>query len=122
MLCQHGRHAPEHAPTIPVPCCCSLSCFGKLETLLTPSLTPSALFIAIISLTRAAYHVARHGRHGWLTEHTAVTKPTNYMKLSKKISTGADNLVNLSPHNPIVCEITKDFKPTNIQTKIVQVY
>jgi hypothetical protein len=26
-----------------------------------------------------------------------------------------------SPYNPVVHETTKDFKPTNIQTKIVQV-
>jgi hypothetical protein len=51
----------------------------------------------------------------------AVTKPTNYTKLSKKITVGADNSINLSPYNPVVRETTKDFKPTNIQTKIVQV-
>jgi hypothetical protein len=50
-----------------------------------------------------------------------VTEPINYMKLSKKITAEADNLANLSPYNPVVHEITKDFKPTNIQTKIVQV-
>jgi hypothetical protein len=51
----------------------------------------------------------------------AVTEPTNYMKLSKKITAKADNLANLSPYNPVVHETTKDFKPNNIQTKIVQV-
>jgi hypothetical protein len=52
---------------------------------------------------------------------TSVTEPTNYTKLSKKITVGADNLANLSPYNPVVHETTKDFKPTNIQSKIVQV-
>jgi hypothetical protein len=33
----------------------------------------------------------------------------------------ADNLANLSPYNLVVRETTTDFKPTNIQTKIVQV-
>jgi hypothetical protein len=50
-----------------------------------------------------------------------VTEPTNYTKLRKKISTRVDNLANLSPYNPVVHEITKDFKQTNIQTKIVQI-
>jgi hypothetical protein len=43
------------------------------------------------------------------------------MKLSKKITARAHNLANLSPYNPVVRETMKDFKPTNIQTKIVQV-
>jgi hypothetical protein len=51
----------------------------------------------------------------------AITKPTNYTKLSKKITARANNSVNLSSYNPVVREITKDFKPINIQTKIVQV-
>jgi hypothetical protein len=50
--------------------------------------------------------------------YASVIEPTNYMKLSKKIFAGAD-LANLSPYNPIVREITKDFKPTNIPTKII---
>jgi hypothetical protein len=50
-----------------------------------------------------------------------VTKPTNYTRLSKKSSAKADNLANFSPYNPVVCETMKDFKPTNIQTKIIQV-
>jgi hypothetical protein len=50
-----------------------------------------------------------------------VTELINYTNLSKKITAGAGNLANLSSYNPIVCETTKDFKPTNIQTKIVQV-
>jgi hypothetical protein len=49
-----------------------------------------------------------------------VTEPTNYMKLRKSLAE-ADNLANLSPYNLIVYETMKDFKPTNIQTKIVQV-
>jgi hypothetical protein len=53
--------------------------------------------------------------------YASVTEPTNYTKLSKKISAGADNLTNLNPYNPVVREITNDFKPTNIPTKIVQV-
>jgi hypothetical protein len=48
-----------------------------------------------------------------------VAEPTNYMKLSKKIIHGADDLANLSPYNPVVCEITTDFKPTYIPAKIV---
>jgi hypothetical protein len=49
----------------------------------------------------------------------AVTEPTNYTKLSKKIIHQADDLANLSPYNPVVCEITTDFKPTYIPAKIV---
>jgi hypothetical protein len=48
-----------------------------------------------------------------------VTEPTNYMKLSKKIIRQADDLANLNPYNPIVREITMDFKPTYIPAKIV---
>jgi hypothetical protein len=43
-----------------------------------------------------------------------VTEPTNYTKLSKKIIHQADDLANLSPYNPVVREITTDFKPTYI--------
>ena len=49
----------------------------------------------------------------------AVTEPTNYTKLSKKIIRQRDDLANLSPYNPVVREITKDFKPTSIPAKIV---
>jgi hypothetical protein len=49
----------------------------------------------------------------------AVTEPTNYMKLSKKIIHRADDLANLSPYNPVVREITTGFKPTCIPAKIV---
>jgi hypothetical protein len=49
----------------------------------------------------------------------AVTELTNYMRLSKKIIHQADDLANLSPYNPVVCEITMDFKPTYIPAKIV---
>jgi hypothetical protein len=48
-----------------------------------------------------------------------VTEPTNYTKLSKKIIQQADDLANLSPYNPVVREITIDFKPTYIPAKIV---
>jgi hypothetical protein len=48
-----------------------------------------------------------------------VTEPTNYTKLSKKIIHQVDDLTNLSPYNPIVREITMDFKPTYIPAKIV---
>jgi hypothetical protein len=48
-----------------------------------------------------------------------ITEPTNYMKLSKKIIHRADDLANLSPYNPVVREITTDFKPTYIPAKIV---
>jgi hypothetical protein len=48
-----------------------------------------------------------------------VTEPTNYTKLSKKIIHRADDLANLSPYNPVVREITTDFKPTYIPSKIV---
>jgi hypothetical protein len=43
------------------------------------------------------------------------------MKLNKKITAEADNLANLSPYNLVVRETTKDFKPINLQTKIVQI-
>jgi hypothetical protein len=49
----------------------------------------------------------------------AVTEPTNYTKLSKKIIHRADDLANLSPYNPVVREITMNFKPTYIPAKIV---
>jgi hypothetical protein len=49
-----------------------------------------------------------------------VTELTNYTKL-RKSPAKVDNLANLSPYNLVVRETTKDFKPTNIQTKIVQV-
>jgi hypothetical protein len=49
----------------------------------------------------------------------AVTEPTNYTKLSKKIIHRADNLANLSPYNLVVREITMDFKPTCMPAKIV---
>jgi hypothetical protein len=41
------------------------------------------------------------------------------MRLSKKIIHRADDLANLSPYNPVVREITTDFKPTYIPAKIV---
>jgi hypothetical protein len=47
-----------------------------------------------------------------------VIEPTNYTKL-RKSSTGADDLANLSPYNPVVHEISRDFKPTHIPGKIV---
>jgi hypothetical protein len=52
-------------------------------------------------------------------EGPSVIEPTNYMRLSKKIIHRADNLANLSPYNPVVHEITIDFKPTYIPAKIV---
>jgi hypothetical protein len=51
--------------------------------------------------------------------NATVTEPINYTKLSKKIIAGSDNLENLSPYNPVIRETKKDFKPTNIQIKIV---
>jgi hypothetical protein len=49
----------------------------------------------------------------------AVTEPTNYTRLSKKIIHRADDLANLSLYNPVVREITTDFKPNYIPAKIV---
>jgi hypothetical protein len=49
----------------------------------------------------------------------AVIEPTNYTKLSKKIIHRADDLANLSLYNPVVREITTDFKPTCIPAKII---
>jgi hypothetical protein len=40
-----------------------------------------------------------------------VTEPPNYTRLSKKIIQRKDNLTNLSPYNPVVREISTDFKP-----------
>jgi hypothetical protein len=54
-----------------------------------------------------------------LAGDVSVTEPTNYTKLSKKIIHQADDLANLSPYNPVVREITTDFKPTYIPAKIV---
>jgi hypothetical protein len=50
---------------------------------------------------------------------SAVTELTNYTRLSKKIIHRADDLTNLSPYNPVVHEITTDFKPTYIPAKIL---
>jgi hypothetical protein len=50
---------------------------------------------------------------------SAVTEPTNYTKLSKKIIHQADDLANLSPYNPVVRKIPTDFKPTYIPAKII---
>jgi hypothetical protein len=49
----------------------------------------------------------------------AVTELTNYTKLSKEIIHRADDLANLRPYNPVVREITMNFKPTYIPAKIV---
>jgi hypothetical protein len=48
-----------------------------------------------------------------------VTEPPNYTKLSKKIIQQANDLANLSPYNPVVREITTDFKSIHIPAKIV---
>jgi hypothetical protein len=48
-----------------------------------------------------------------------VIEPTNYTKLSKQIIQQANDLANLSPYNPVVREITTDFKPTLMPAKIV---
>jgi hypothetical protein len=40
----------------------------------------------------------------------SVAEPTNYTRLSKKITHRTDDLANLSPYNPVVREITMDFK------------
>jgi hypothetical protein len=57
--------------------------------------------------------------HPCYSPYTPVTEPTNYTKLSKKIIHPADDLTNLSPYNPVVHEITTDFKPTYMPAKIV---
>jgi hypothetical protein len=49
----------------------------------------------------------------------AVTEPPNYTKLSKKIIQQANDFANLSLYNPVVREITTDFKPIHILAKIV---
>jgi hypothetical protein len=49
----------------------------------------------------------------------AVTEPTNYTRLSKKIIHRADDLANLSLYNLVVREIMMDFKSTYIPAKIV---
>jgi hypothetical protein len=54
-----------------------------------------------------------------LIKFARVTEPTNYTKLSEKIIHQADDLTNLSPYNPVVREITTDFKPTYLPAKIV---
>jgi hypothetical protein len=41
------------------------------------------------------------------------------MRLSRKIIQREDNLINLSPYNPVVHEISMDFKPFHITAKIV---
>jgi hypothetical protein len=58
-------------------------------------------------------------KHAQRNKAVYVTEPTNYMRLSKKIIHQADDLTNLSPYNPVVREITTDFKPTYIPAKIV---
>jgi hypothetical protein len=49
----------------------------------------------------------------------AVTEPPNYTRLSRKIIQRKDNLTNLSPYNPVVREISTDFKLFHITAKIV---
>jgi hypothetical protein len=49
----------------------------------------------------------------------SVTEPPNYTRLSRKIIQREDNLTNLSPYNPVVREISTDFKPFHIIAKIV---
>jgi hypothetical protein len=49
----------------------------------------------------------------------AVTEPPNYTRLSRKIIQREDNLTNLSPYNPVVREISTDFKLFHITAKIV---
>jgi hypothetical protein len=56
--------------------------------------------------------------HGKSKEHN-VTKPPNYTRLSRKIIQQKDNLTNLSSYNPVVREISTDFKPFHITAKIV---
>jgi hypothetical protein len=48
-----------------------------------------------------------------------VTEPPNYTRLSRKIIQRKDNSINLSPYNPVVREISTDFKPFHITAKIV---
>jgi hypothetical protein len=64
---------------------------------------------------RKNYPLQKRGHARW----SAVTEPPNYMKLSKKIILKADDLANLSPYNPVVREITTDFKLVHITAKIV---
>jgi hypothetical protein len=46
--------------------------------------------------------------------------PFTYLGLPMGISRPrVDNLTNLSPYNPVVCEILTDFKPFHITAKIV---
>jgi hypothetical protein len=60
-----------------------------------------------------------NSNHANLALIPAVTEPPNYMRLSRKIIQREDNLTNLSPYNPVVCEIPMDFKPFHITAKIV---
>jgi hypothetical protein len=53
------------------------------------------------------------------TRRHPVTEPPNYTRLSRKIIQRKDNLTNLSPYNPVVREISADFKPFHITSKIV---
>jgi hypothetical protein len=48
----------------------------------------------------------------------AVTEPTNYTKLSKKIIQRADDLANLSPYNPVVCELLQN----RVQIKVAEAF
>jgi hypothetical protein len=53
------------------------------------------------------------------SERCTVIEPPNYTKLSRKIIQRKDNSTNLSPYNPVVREISMDFKPFLITAKIV---
>jgi hypothetical protein len=55
----------------------------------------------------------------WFLKRVSVAEPPNYTKLSKKIIQQVNDLTNLSPYNPVVREITMDFKPTHIPAKII---
>jgi hypothetical protein len=59
----------------------------------------------------AGYSAALHLRVIASVEPEPVTEPPNYTRLSRKIIQREDNLTNLSPYNPVVREISTDFKP-----------
>jgi hypothetical protein len=49
----------------------------------------------------------------------SVTEPPNYTRLSRKIIQRKDNSTNLSSYNPVVREISTDFKLFHITARIV---
>jgi hypothetical protein len=59
-----------------------------------------------------------NSKHAEPCSDTSCNRTTQLYEI-KKIISKADDLANLSPYNPVVREITTDFKPVHITAKII---